>query len=182
MDAPTLATAQRDTIPARVKMNGLKGLDAQIDSWGNTRGSFTGGTFAPSSGDDKVERGHIRCGSVPIPGGCRLTVDTRHSAPNDRITLLLQCEVLDLSKNKIGLVNLAVLANEANLNGDGFRGQFVADISYGDIDAFLKKRHPQLALNPGTTKLAVSAIWNDKDGKVLHRAGGPARGGSFRCL
>ena len=99
-----------------------------------------------------VPRGFIKTSATPIDGGFRLTVTSRHKTPNEKLTLVLAAEVLDKKTNKVGLVNLSVLTNQANLNGDKFVGQYVADVSYADIDKYLQAYNPNLKMNPGTTR------------------------------
>ncbi|MCK5690098.1 hypothetical protein KAI87_12550, partial [Myxococcota bacterium] len=116
----------------------------------------------------------------PIPGGARLSVDSYHTTKDEKLTLVLQAEVLDTERNELRTVNLSVLVNGMTLNPDSYRGHFSVDISYDDINKYLQKRNPLLKLNPGKTQLYVAAMWVRDNGFVFHRAGGPGRGGEFR--
>ncbi len=128
-----------------------------------------------ADGEGPVDRGFIEVNADPIPGGCRVTVDTFHKTKNDAITLFLMCEVLDTKTNQLRTVTLGILAENEKINGDSYRGQKVYDLKYDDVNKWLKARNPALKLNPGHTPLSVAARF-----KSGHQAGGPGRGGSFR--
>lgn len=163
----------------KVSINGLKGLES-LDTFGIGRGQSAVGEFTPVADEGPAERGYIECSAQPTTDGCRLTVNTYHKEANENLSLILQAEVLDMTSNELRGINLAVLAKEANLNQDGYRGKAVFDVSYDDINAYLQKHNPNLKVTPGSTKLAVAAIWHGSTGHVQHRAGGMARGGAFR--
>jgi hypothetical protein len=176
---PSAAGGATPTIP-KAEINGLQNLTTNYDDFATTRGS---GSFNVGGGGGQpgaVDRGYIKCDADPVAGGCRLTVDSYHSTPNDKITLVLMAEVLDTKTNELRTINLSVLGNQMNMNGDGFRGQAQFDIKYDDVNKYLKQYNPKLQLNPGNTSLSVMAFFNDDNGRVQHRAGGPARGGRFR--
>ena len=137
--------------------------------------------FTPSdTATGRVERGYVKCEAEAIADGFRLRVNTFHENTNDKITLVLQTEVFDPDSNSIQTINLSVLANAVELNGNSYRGNYTVDVSYDDINKFFKKRKSKLQVTPGTTQLFVAAFWNDGSGGVSHRAGGPGRGGDFR--
>ncbi len=127
------------------------------------------------TGEGPVSRGFVRCDASPIPGGCRLHVESFHGNHNDSITLYLLAEVLDEKTNQLRTVTLSVLANGENLNGQSFRGNTYFDISYDDVNKWLQQRNGALHVTPGSTTLAVAARWS-----VGHQAGGFGRGGVFR--
>lgn len=131
-------------------------------------------TYA-ASGAGQVSRGFIRVDATPIPGGCRIQVDSFHQVANDRVTLYLVAEVLDPQTNQLRAVTLSLLANNDVLNPGGYRGTNYFDVKYDDIDKFLQARNPALKINPGQTTLAVSARFASG-----HQAGGFGRAGTFR--
>ncbi len=128
-----------------------------------------------AAGAGPVGRGFIRCDATPIAGGCRLNVQSFHGAHNDAVTLYLLAEVMDTKTNQLRTITLSVLANNENLNGATYRGNHHFDISYDDVNTWLKQRNPNLQLTPGHTSLAVAARWS-----IGHQAGGFGRGGVFR--
>ncbi len=128
-----------------------------------------------AAGAGRVSRGFIRCDATPIAGGCRINVQSFHSAHDDSVTLYLLAEVLDKKTNQLRTVTLGVLANGENLNGATWRGNHNFDVSYDDVNTWLKQKNPNLSITPGHTSLAVSASWS-----YGHQAGGFARGGVFR--
>ncbi len=165
--------------PPKATINGLKGLTTTFDTMATNRfGADT--SFTAGSGSDAVKRGYIEVEPQAIPGGVRVTVNTFHKDKNDKMTLVLMAEVLDLETNQLRTINLSVLTNKENINGDKYRGSRTFDVSYADVNKFLQARNPNLKINPGHTSLSVMAMWNNDSGGVRHRAGGPARGGSFR--
>ncbi|MBI1944484.1 MAG: hypothetical protein HYS27_02240 [Deltaproteobacteria bacterium] len=135
--------------------------------------SFDAYAADPSGG--RVGRGFIKTDATPIPGGCRLHVESFHGNHNDSVTLYLLAEVLDAKTNQLRTVTLSVLANGENLNGTTYRGNTYFDISYDDVNKWLQAKNPALKLTPGATNLAVAARWS-----VGHQAGGFGRGGVFR--
>lgn len=109
-----------------------------------------------ASGAGAVSRGFIRCDATPIPGGCRLNVQSFHGSHNDAVALSLLAEVLDKKTNQLRTITLSVLANNENLNGATYRGNHHFDISYDDVNAWLKQKNPNLQITPGHTSLATA--------------------------
>lgn len=132
-------------------------------------------TYTGDATGGRVSRGFIKTDATPIPGGCRLHVESFHGNHNDSVTLYLLAEVLDTKTNQLRTVTLSVLANGENLNGTSYRGNSYFDISYDDINKWLQAKNPALKITPGSTNLAVAARWS-----IGHQAGGFGRGGVFR--
>ncbi len=164
----------------RATISGFAGRTQGVQDTMTNRASATWQPTVPNSSAGRVDRGFVKCSASAIPGGTRLTVKSFHGDTNDSVTLMLQAEVFDVQKNEVSTIALSVLAEKANLNGAGYRGEVSFDLSYDEIDAYLKQRNPNLQINPGSTTLYVSAFWISKQGNVEHRAGGPGRGGEFR--
>ncbi|MCC6808158.1 MAG: hypothetical protein IT381_12100 [Deltaproteobacteria bacterium] len=128
-----------------------------------------------TTGNGPVGRGFVRAEATPIPGGCRLKLNSFHGSHNDSLTVWLLAEVLDKKTNQLRTITLSVLAQNANLNGTTYRGEHYFDLDYAEINKFLQARNPALQIAPGTTELAVAAQWS-----IGHQAGGFGRGGNFR--
>jgi hypothetical protein len=138
------------------------GRDATFDN-------YVGGPSSP------VQRGFIRVDAQPLKDGARIHVRSFHSAQNDKVTLYLIAEVLDVKTKELKTITLSVLANADDLNGKSYQGDNYFDLSYDDVNKFLQARNPALKINPGNTTFAVSAVW-----ATGHNAGGFARGGAVR--
>lgn len=132
-------------------------------------------SYTGDAAGGRVGRGFIKTDATPIPGGCRLHVESFHGNHNDSVTLYLLAEVLDTKTNQLRTVTLSVLANGENLNGTTYRGNTYFDISYDDVNKWLQQKNPALQITPGVTNLAVAARWS-----IGHQAGGFGRGGVFR--
>ncbi len=173
---PPLRSASGDIIPTkRVEVNGLAG--GTMNATGTTSRFARDASFdsytAPADG--AVARAFIRTDATPIPGGCRLNVQSFHKQKDDKVTLWLLAEVLDTETKQLRTITLSVLAKDEVLNPGSFRGDLHYDINYDDVNKFLQARNPKLKLNPGHTSLAVAARWSNG-----HQAGGFGRGGVFR--
>jgi hypothetical protein len=94
---------------------------------------------------------------------------------DEKVTLYLLVEVLDTQTNELRTITLAVMADGQNLNGKSYKAENVFDVSYDEINEFLKAMNPKLEVHPGKTSLAVAALWDNG-----HQAGGFGRGGVFR--
>ncbi len=172
---PSAAGTINAAVP-KVPINGLNGLDArELSAAGSRFNVTTEFNNFHAEGEGAVSRGFIEVSADAIPGGARIHVNTFHKSKGDKLTLVLQAEVLDTKSNQLRTINLAVLAKQVVLNEGGYRGSASFDISYADVNAYLQARNPNLKLNPGTTSLAVAAKFNGS-----HQAGGPGRGGNFR--
>lgn len=161
--------------PRAAPINGLAGLTSAVDLTSNRFSRDTLFDGYSDTGAGPVERGYLRCQASPIPGGCRVEVQTFHHNQNDALTLFLQAEVLDTQKSQLHTITLAVLAKEENMNGAAYRGSASFDLSYDAINKFLQARNPALKITPGTTTLAVAGLWPGG-----HQAGGFGRTGTFR--
>lgn len=128
-----------------------------------------------ANGAGPVSRGFVKVEASPIPGGCRIKLNTFHGQYNDSLNVYLLAEVLDKKTNQLRTVTLSVLAQGANFNGSTYRGEQYFDLDYNDINAFLKSKNSSLQITPGTTELAIAAQW-----AIGHQAGGFGRGGNFR--
>lgn len=183
--APGTTTPTGGTVPAgggnvvnarKVTIGGLGAV--RNDATATTNRFSRDPSFDAYSGDPaggRVSRGFIKTDATPIPGGCRLHVESFHGNHNDSVTLYLLAEVLDAKTNQLRTVTLSVLANGENLNGQTFRGNTYFDISYDDVNKWLQAKNPSLKITPGATNLAVAARWS-----IGHQAGGFGRGGVFR--
>ncbi|MCC7385524.1 MAG: hypothetical protein IT384_26980 [Deltaproteobacteria bacterium] len=125
-------------------------------------------------GDQAVSRGFIRTTAEALPGGARINVKSFHSDKNDKVTLWLNGEVLDRSTNQLRTITLSTLEDKAVLNKDSYRGNLYYDISYDQLNQWLKSQNPNLEAVPGRTSLGVTALW-----ETGHQAGGFGRGGKF---
>lgn len=137
---------------------------------------FSGDDFDSytATGDQAVSRGFIRTTAEAIPGGARINVKSFHSDKNDKVTLWLMGEVLDRSTNQLRTITLSTLEDKAVLNKDSYRGNLYYDISYDQLNQWLKSQNPNLEAVPGRTSFGVTALW-----ETGHQAGGFGRGGKF---
>lgn len=173
---PPLRSASGDIIPTRRVQ--ATGLGAVVMNATNTTSRFSRDTAFDSytaKGDGAVDRAFIRTDVTPIPGGCRVQVQSFHKQQDDKVTLYLLAEVLDAKTNELRTITISVLAHNELINPGSYRGNLYFDINYADINKFLQQRNPNLKLNPGHTSLAVAARWENG-----HQAGGFGRGGVFR--
>ncbi len=173
---PPLKSASGEIIPTRkASIAGLSGTPNRATGTANRFAREVAFDTYTGVGSSPVARGFIRCEATAIPGGCRLNVQSFHSAKHDKLSLYLVAEVLDQKSNQMRTVVLSVLSKDEDLNGDTFRGNTYFDISYDEVNKFLAARNPNLKITPGLTTLAISAVYGSG-----HNAGGFSRGGTFR--
>lgn len=157
-----------------VAVTGLQAVSRQPGTGSRFNRQAVFDTYTAQAGQP-VTRGFIRTDATPIAGGARIQVDSFHAAKNDTMTMTLMAEVMDAKTGQMNTITLATLMDNAPVNGESYQASTHFDLKYDDVNKYLQQFNPNLKLTPGTTNLAVAAVWG-----TGHQAGGFARGGAFR--
>lgn len=160
--------AEFDGVAIKAKVNGFDGKTVSNANGVNqllTRVSKYQNTSQTAGGFDAIT-------PFATADGFRLKLDMRTQQSTDPISVMLWAEVFD-PKNKIfSPILLDFLQHSTALGGN--KATKVFDVSYADLNAYLKKAtgNPNLEVTPGVTPLTVAAQWT----ATGHRAGGPGEG------
>jgi hypothetical protein len=165
----------------KIKVDGVADVDFS-KFYGNlypTGPGQGGGSHSTGREHNGYDRGWMEVTNVEATKtGARVTVRTGYRSLNEPINLLLQAELRDGAERKV--ITLSTIAKDLVLNPSTYEGQLTFDVSYKDINKYLKAINPKLSFTPGST-LAVSALWPPEEGsgEKGHEWGGFYRGGTF---